>query len=132
MQVFVSTSPFKPNYYANSAASRLDPASGYTPDLMGHVRCFLDQIYRPGLAYKRAGVVLSAFVSEKNCVEELFQSGEKIERKQRLMDTVDQLNAKVSEGAVYFAREGTAQVGSPKQASRSDRATTRWGELLSA
>ena len=56
MQVFVSTSPFKPNYYANAAAGRLDPATGYTPDLMTYARCFLDQIYVLAFAQRSVGL----------------------------------------------------------------------------
>jgi DNA polymerase V len=105
LQVFAGTSPFKPDYYANSGSVRFDPRTDYTPGLTSAVRQILGEIYQPGRGYKRAGVVLGDFSTRTETPLELFVDTQARERQEKLMAVVDQLNTKVAKGAVFFAGE---------------------------
>jgi DNA polymerase V len=105
IQVFLTTSPFKPGYYGNSEAARIGPRTNSTPALTSLARKLLREIYRSGLPYKRAGVTLSDFAALQNTPKDLFQDTRQQERSARLMAVVDQLNAELADNAIFFAGE---------------------------
>lgn len=111
MNVFVTTGPFKPNYYGNSASAKIDPRTNNTSQLMSQAGDLLKKIYRAGLAYKRAGVTLSDLVSKKEVSMELFEDEVKHQKSSKLMDVVDKLNAKFFEDTVFFAGEHREKIG---------------------
>ena len=105
INVFVTTGPFKPNYYGNSASAKIDPRTNYTPELTTLAMKLLGKIFRAGLAYKRAGITLSDLVSQNEVPMELFENEVKHKKSDRLMAVVDRLNEKFSDNAVFFAGE---------------------------
>ncbi|MEI6437371.1 MAG: hypothetical protein WCO69_01320 [Candidatus Omnitrophota bacterium] len=125
MQVFIETSPFKTGFYANAAVGDMSPATSFTPALMGMARALLSRIFRPGLRYKRAGVVLMGLVADGLAGPGLYDLPVDRERQGRLMETVDSLG-----GDVFWAREQLSGGLRPKQSRRSARFTSRWSELL--
>ncbi len=125
MQVFVETSPFKPDYYANAVFGDMCPPTSFTPALMGMARRLLARICRPGLSYKRAGVVLMGFVRADAEGAGLYEAPAQQEKQGRLMEAVDRLD-----GDVFWAREQLSDGLHLKQARRSGRFTSRWSELL--
>ena len=112
VNVFVTTGPFKPNYYGNSASSRIDPRTSYTPALTRLAVKLLGQVYQPGLAYKRAGVTLYDLALEKEVPMELFEDEGKRAKSSKLMAVVDQLNEKFTDDVVFFAgeRQGKSKI----------------------
>ena len=124
LEVFLTTSPFKPDYYGNAASVRIDPRTDYTPALMGHARELLRGIFRAGLGVKRAGITLSDLAERAVAPRELFQDEAKVEGRSKLMDIVDQLNAAGPENAVFFAGEGRG--ARPK---KTKSVTTKWKDL---
>ena len=125
VQVFVQASPFKPGYYGNSAVGVIPGGAEYTPRLMAVVRGLLERIYRPGIAYKRAGVVLMDLVSAGNREDDLFTDCQNDAREARLMKAVDRLD-----GRVLWAAEMAAPDAVGKQSWRSVKFTTRWQDVL--
>jgi DNA polymerase V len=125
VQVFIQSNPFKVNYYSNSAISEIPYGEGYTPRLMGMTRSLLERIYRPSIAYKRAGVVLMDFVKESVDVADLFEGRRYDEREARLMGVVDGLG-----GDVVWGPELTAWGSVGRQERRTPKFTTRWQEVL--
>lgn len=126
LQVFVETSPFKADYYANSASVRLNLATDYTPHLLHAARSLVQKLYRSGKAYKRAGVVLLDIAAARESPDDLFRSSLDLGRQERLMSVVDKL-----EGSVVFAAEGVeGMTALVNQTRRSGRFTTGWGDLL--
>ncbi len=105
VSVFVTTGPFKPDYYGNAASSRIDPRTNYTPALTRLALKLLGKVYQPGLAYKRAGVTLSDLAFEKEVPMELFEDEGKHAKSSKLMAVVDQLNEKFADDVVFFAGE---------------------------
>ena len=125
VQVFIQASPFKPGYYGNSAIGQIPDGDDYTPRLMKMVSLLLDRIYRPGVAYKRAGIVLMDLVKAGTGGEDLFKAQGHNQREARLMDVIDRLN-----GDVVWAPEMNAWGSVGKQERRTPRFTTRWQDVL--
>jgi DNA polymerase V len=127
LQVFVQSSPFKPEYYGNSAVGEVPYGEGYTPRLMSMTRSLLERIFRPGIAYKRAGVILTDFVKADVEAADFFQERNYSEREARLMQVVDNMA-----GEVFWAPEMTARGSVGRQEKRTPKFTTRWQEILRA
>jgi DNA polymerase V len=125
IQVFVQSSPFKPDYYSNSAVGEVPDGEGYTPRLMALTRRLLKRIYRPGVAYKRAGVILTDFVRANGGAADLFKERGREEKEARLMDVVDRMQGQVSWGS-----ELTAWGIVGRQQKRTAKFTTSWPEVL--
>ncbi len=74
LTVFVSSSRFEPpsSLYAASAGTRLLFPTNFTPDLFAAAHRVLREVYRPGVRYQRAGVVLRALGSQEVLQADLF------------------------------------------------------------
>lgn len=126
MQVFLETSPFRPDYYSNALTASFS-ATDYTPELITRARGMIRRLYRGKRAYHRAGVVLLDISPGGARERDLFAYDEDPDKKDRLMSAVDGL-----QGQVFFAASGAkGMAGLVKQSRRSPRFTTRWDELLS-
>ena len=141
VRVFIRTSPFRKHDspYSGSATVPLSQPSADTLRIAGAALDGLKQLYRPGHAYAKAGVMLLDLQPAGLAQRELdLGSGDAWQepRSNRLMAAMDAIQA--SHGAQAI-RLGSAVIpvgmaGSRawpmKQARRSSRYTTRWGELL--
>ncbi|MBF0532215.1 MAG: Y-family DNA polymerase [Candidatus Omnitrophica bacterium] len=130
MLIFVETSPFKENYYANSASIAINPVSGYTPVLMKYAAALLRQIYRDGKIYKRAGVILGDFQKADSGSYELFADTRREAQREKLMAALDGLNRQ--ERQVVFGQEGLAKPWFMRQSRKSPSFSTRISECLKA
>jgi DNA polymerase V len=130
--VFVTTKEFGPGpHYTNHATATLPTASSYTPDLIRYAHRGLEAIFRPGYAYKKAGVMLRQITPNHAVQGDLFAGGDGDEdRRQALMDVVDAINRQWGRDAIVFGASGLKRPWAMKQAQRSPRYTTRWAELL--
>jgi DNA polymerase V len=86
-------------------------------------------IYRPGLLFKKAGVLLLELQPETVVQGHLFEQRD-TERSKLLMKTLDNLNRQFGARTVQYASTGLKKGWSTKQEKRSPRWTTRWEELL--
>lgn len=130
MTLFVMTSPFeKENRYFNSSSREIFPASSATPELIGAASKILENVFREGYKYKKAGVILSELVGESGEQTLLFND-ESREQKNSLMAVYDTLNHRFGSGTVKFAAMGLKL---PQWRARCDRKskrfTTSWEEL---
>ena len=98
----------------------------------------LRQLRRPGVAYQRAGVLLSGLETAGQAQLDLFAVTADHERRQQLMTTLDLLNARFGRQLVRLAATGVAQSTAGKSpppawagraAHRSPLYTTAWDEL---
>ena len=128
LQVFIMTNRFAHGpKYANAATVRLPCATNYTPELLKAALACLDRIYRPGYAYKKAGVTLSGLVSHTPMQGHLFLQRDP--RADALMHAVDRLNGRRGRHVVFLARCGVQRPWSTRRAHTSPHYTTRWDEL---
>ncbi len=131
IQVFVASNPFKgEKHYSNAAGIDVTPPSAYTPALVKASQGLLRLIFRPGVSYKRAGVLLMAIQPQNAPQQDLFDEPYQDSRRQRLMKTVDIFNRSANHGKIFWAAEGVAKPWFMKQSRKSKRFTTRWDELL--
>ncbi|HEV7904715.1 MAG TPA: hypothetical protein VGO96_12810, partial [Pyrinomonadaceae bacterium] len=97
--VFLSTNRFAGDVlYAPSVAVTLPCATSYTADLIRYAHLALEKIYRTGHRFKKAGVMLVGLVPAPPVQASLFVSNE---RARRLMDALDQINARMGSRTVH-------------------------------
>lgn len=112
-----------------SAAKHLPLPTAYTPDLSAHAHALLEEIFKPGKEYKRAGVMLGELSHENATQCDLFANDPKAEHKQALMTSVDAINRRFETPMVTFASEGIAKKWQGLRSHRSPLYTTSWDDL---
>ena len=140
--VFIRTSPFRPQeaQYARSIVVPLPAPAADALSLVGAALQGLRSIYRPGLRYAKAGVMLLDLRADSGHEQlALALEGDPCAaqtRRERLMQALDAVNARYGQGALQVASAGVQQAQEPtpawqmRQQRRSPRYTTRWDELL--
>ena len=130
LTVFVRTNRFAKNqiYYSNSFTVQL-PATSDSIQLIKAAKKALKIIYKDGFEYKKAGVLLSGLIPEKNRQLNLFDTYDYGKRRQ-IMNTIDQINQTSGYRLLKFAAEGQSRAWRLQQEHRSNRYTTRWDELI--
>lgn len=132
--VYIMTNRFKKNeqQYSNSAHIKLIEPTSSTIDLTRAALCGLNQIYKPGYRYKKAGVLLEGIQPSTHIQRNLLCSFDRLKKQQdnRLMKTIDLINKKWGRDSVKLAAQGMKQVWKMKRSRLSPRYTTNWNELL--
>ncbi len=134
--IFARTSPFRDNFYSNSATAELTLSSNYTLDLSRVASRLVESIYREGQNFKKAGVIMTGLVSESQIQGDLFDinfdinNDEAKMRSRNLTSVMDTINAMYGRDTLRFASTGVIQVWKTKSEQRSPQYTTCWGDLL--
>ena len=136
VNVFAMTNHFSPQDYYKGSASCSPPApSNHTTDITRAVLTAFENVWRPGLQFKGAGVIMLGLVRAENVQGQLFSPPNILAdaRKERLMVAFDKINASVGSGALRLGALGVherAKCGVyTVQNSCSPRYTTCWSEL---
>jgi len=111
---------------------QLPNPTSYTPELIALAREGIAQLFRPGLFYKRAGVLLGDFSDEDHVQNDLMAPNDFSPQKTEAMKILDQINARYDKAAIRFAAQGK-KGKRPWQSSRSNVSpnfTTNWNDLL--
>ncbi|MBS1788669.1 MAG: Y-family DNA polymerase [Acidobacteria bacterium] len=129
--VFVLTDKYKleDEQYSGSLTLQLAPLTNITNEIQAVAFKALDTIFRKGLRYKKAGVMLGDLVPDYGFPQPLWETG-KAERMRELMANLDRLNRRYGRETVQcgmYISEGKWQM---QMNRRSPRYTTRWDELL--
>lgn len=127
ISVYITTSPFHDDVYSNSCTLALDPTQS-TIEIIPKAKEALKAIYREGLAYKKAGVILLHLFPQEEFQPDLFSdfSGPK---HLQLMQTIDKIHERYPEKSLYFAAQGKkGYPGNRKYVS--PQYTTNWKHLL--
>ncbi|MDL5412320.1 Y-family DNA polymerase [Citrobacter amalonaticus] len=132
ISAFVKTSPFALNepYYGNSASVKLLTPTQDSRDIIAAATRCLDAIWKDGHRYQKAGVMLGDFFSQGVAQLNLFDDNAPRAGSEKLMEVLDQLNAKGGRGTLYFAGQGIQQQWQMKREMLSPRYTTRFSDLL--
>jgi DNA polymerase V len=130
LMVFVHTDRFRPAepQYDGVQPVALPVATADTGKLIGAALGALAVIYRPGLGYKKAGVMFLDLIPAANVSGGLFDAPDD-DASQARMRAVDTLNRRFGRDTVAFVAAGTRSAWKPRSAFRSPRYTTRWDEL---
>ncbi|HHW7209512.1 TPA: Y-family DNA polymerase [Escherichia coli] len=132
ISALVKTSPFALNepYYGNSASVKLLTPTQDSRDIIAAATRCLDAIWKDGHRYQKAGVMLGDFFSQGVAQLNLFDDNAPRAGSEKLMEVLDQLNAKGGRGTLYFAGQGIQQQWAMKREMLSPRYTTRFSDLL--
>ncbi len=130
ISVFLMTSRFKvEDFYYNLKTSELPVATSDTGELIGYaVRC-LEEIYKKGCMYKKAGIMFKDL--SRSCIQlSLFDKRDR-KRSERLMQTLDAINLKMGSGTVSYAATAPGKVKSWHTVfeKRSPLYTTNWEQI---
>lgn len=129
--VFVLGNSFRPDLpqYAGSATTALSRAGNDTRDVMAAAIKALDRVYRSGVPYKKAGVLMLGLTPCDLTIPRFLGESGPI-RDNRIMLAFDKINARFGAGSVNVGQTRRPRNWIMQQAHRSRRYTTRWNELL--
>jgi DNA polymerase V len=134
LSLFISTNRFDTEAiaYAKGASQHLPFAMDFTPDLIAVAHALLQQMYRPGIRYHRAGVYLAEIGPRHVIQPDLFgdYDFEQEAKKARLMATLDIITAFCGRDAVFFGAQGITRPWQSRATRRSAAYTTRWSDIL--
>lgn len=119
---------YAPQYHGYTCVP-LVQASDDTLALNQAAQAALRALYRPGYAYKKAGVVLLEIAPREILQTDLFAVPPD-PRRARLMATLDQLNRDWGRGTVRIGAEGLSDDWHMRQQRRSPCYTTRLDQLM--
>ena len=126
LTVFLMTNRFTDEpQYANSVTMPLPVATQDTAELIRYALRGVEQIFREGYRYQKAGVILTALVPAHQVQAHLFDRHDR-ERSQKLMAAIDTINTAWGSGTIRYAAVGLQPGWIMRCARRSPRYTTRW------
>ncbi len=133
IDVFVVTNGLITQRYDYNPQSRhryllLPAATSDTGALIRHALPLVEALYRPGMKYLKAGVMLGNIVPD-NAVQGNLFSTEPPARNDALMQAIDNINFSQRNDVLKYAASGTKRNWKMRQELRSKRFTTRWDEL---
>jgi DNA polymerase V len=129
--VFIETNRFSPDpQYGNSATCELACSTDATGELLAWALRGLEEIFREGYRYKKAGVMLNRLAPADKQSRRLFGDAD-YERSRRVMGAVDGINARHGHDTVRFGAARPDGRWKTKFLRRSPRYTTRLKEVLS-
>lgn len=129
LSIFIHTNPFKelPQYYGDGRAI----FSSGTSDTIKIIRAahrVLDEIFRPGFEYKKAGVLLTHIVPKGENQMDLFAQDP--HDNENLNQVMDLINAKYGAHTIKSAACGIQHNWKTIADYKSQHYTTAWGDLL--
>ena len=131
LTVFIRTSPFQSGFYSNSATIKLALASNDTAVLLQAALPLVAQLFRSGYRFHKAGVLLQELQPLEQLQQHLFVSlsPQQQQRRECLMQLVDQLNARFGAGTLQWAATGLQPPWLMRRGHLSPGYTTRIKEL---
>ena len=141
--VFLNTNPFREDLaqYWNYQETRLLTPSASTIAITKAASDVLEQIYRPGYKYKKAGVIVMGIGPDSPIQQDLFDTNaEQFQKMKRLDEVIDRINRlHGSETVVLGSQQYTKKDGKGKadvfanaikHDFRSKNPTTRWSDII--
>lgn len=129
--MFVTSSRFKEPIYSNQASCSLRVATHDTQELIIFALVLTEGLYRKGVLFSKAGVLLTDLISDTQIQPYLFDHKDRgtRERNARLMEVVDRLSTQMGRGTIWHGAEGIHQKWKTKTTNVSPCWTTRWNSL---
>lgn len=126
LQIFVITKEEGSAY----AFTTLPEPTSYTPTLISYAKQALQTLYKPGLTYKKAGILLGDLVPETCYQRGLFMQNRDTAQERKAMDLLDHANEKFGYDILHFAAVGVTHGWKRKSELKSPSYTTNWNDLL--
>ena len=112
LMVFVQANYFRPDlpYYSNSATAQFSTATANTTEIVELAGRVLECIFRPGIHYKRAGVMVSDISPDDAVQPDLFEfDADQSRRYRSISEVIDRINERLGTDTVILASQQYAQ-----------------------
>jgi DNA polymerase V len=131
INIFIKTNRFKPELpqYSNWRTIKLSVPSNSTAEFIHYSIKGLEQIYKAGYKYKKAGVIVTDIVPQNQVQQGLFDKMDRAKDKD-IMHAMDKLNTKMGRDSIRYATQGFNRKWKLRQERLSPCYTTRWSDLL--
>ena len=128
--VWLTTNPFSdnPQYFNRTSINLLSP-TGDTGFLISAAFSLLDDIFKEGFIYKKAGVMLSSLVEKDMSQMTLFERNDD-EKSESLMKVIDAINKREGSETIKSLACGLDPMWKMLCQKKSYNFTTRWSEIL--
>jgi len=126
--VFLQTSPFADDYYSKSITVQLPHPTSDTRIIVRTATKAVTSLYKPGREFIKSGIGLIDISDRQFTQNDLFSAGQPISS-DKLMGTIDEINARFGRGTIHTAAEGINKKWSMRQSKKSPEYTTRWDQL---
>ena len=131
--VFIQNSPFdKAEFYGASRVVALPSPTACSLQITKVALWLLKKIYKEGVYYQKAGVMLMELVPAQGQQTDLFSASVGNTKASNLMTTLDNINKKYSKGTIKLASEGTKKAWVMRRSFKSPNYTGDWSELPNA
>ncbi|MGD8779145.1 MAG: Y-family DNA polymerase [Ignavibacteria bacterium] len=117
------------NYYSNWAKMKLPKATDDTLELIHYAKEGMKRIFKDGLKYKKAGVILTELIPMDEAPKEMFDNDDELKKKEKLMYALDKVNQKYGWKKLRVAAVGVKQDWWMKSEMRSPDYTTDWKQI---
>ncbi len=127
--VFINSNYFRSDLpqYKGVLTVKTDFPTNSTFEITRIAKSILKSIYKKGINYKKAGVIVSGLTPDDNFQLKLF--GGENPKHIELMKSIDMINKRTG-GMVKFGGTDLKRIHKMKQENLSKRYTTNWSELL--
>ena len=121
----------------SSRLEEFEIATNCTFRIAGVVKKLLKVIYKKGIKYHKAGIILGELLPESQNQGVLFNQGElfdyeknqDIKKASSIISTIDNINNRMGKGTVFIAAQGIERNWSMKRNMKSPNYTTDWENL---
>jgi DNA polymerase V len=128
--VFIQNSPFdKAQYFSASYTVALPSPTDNTLQINKTALWILKKLFKEGVYYQKAGVMLMELVPAVGQQTDLFGFSLCEPKTAKLMDAMDSINKKYSKGTIKLASEGVQKAWVMKRNMKSPNYTNDWNEL---
>jgi DNA polymerase V len=128
--VFAQNSPFdKAQFYAGSLTVGLPSPTDSTVLITKAAQWLLKQIFKPGIYYQKAGVMVMDLVPKAGQQGDLFSYNAEYVKDTNLMKVMDTINKKYAKGTIKLAGEGIERPWKMRRSFKSPNYTGNWDDL---
>jgi len=128
--VFIQNSTYdQAEYYGGSRMVALPSPTDCTLQINHAAQWLLKKIFKEGVYYQKAGVMLMDLVPQGGQQTDLFGYSSKVTKASNLMVAVDSINKKYARSTIKLGSEGTDKAWAMRRGFKSPNYTGDWNEL---
>ncbi|MCI5072094.1 Y-family DNA polymerase [bacterium] len=116
-------------YYKNGCSVALPSPSQDVSFILNQIKPALRALYKPGVRYHKAGIILMDLVKKNEIQNNIFCSHGQANN-EKTMQIIDQINQKAGKDIVFLAAQGNLKQTPKNNIYKSPSYTTNWKELL--
>lgn len=127
VQIFLQTNPFDDTqrYYGPSSVVHLEAATNDTAELIKIVLPVITKMYRPGMKFKKSGVIVLDLVPQEQVQVALFNTRDRAKHT-KAMEVLDKIKARFGREAITIAAQGIATFRKDQTNEQSEQQEAQW------